>query len=410
MMYYVCKYTPLELLAGFGLPSMRLEPLSDDFETADRLGHANLCGYGKGVLEAAFKEDVRELILVNCCDVIRRVYDILKEKKKMEFLFFLDLPHKHGKADIKYFARELGRLKDACTRYTGRTFELQPFWKMWKEEIGGLTHAVPYVSLLGAHIHPSAFEKIKTHFSPVPVKDDTCGGNRRLGKAPTELEEHMSVSCRYCEVQTDYDPLPAYAEALLLQTPCMRMSDRGGRSSLGKNASGLIYHTMKFCDYFSFEYAERKKYEKIPILKIETSGSAHNAGQLSTRLEAFAESLHLRSDRMGDMKSGRYAVGIDSGSTATKVVIMNEQKEIVGRSIVHTGSGAAASAERALQQALGQHGIAETEISRVVTTGYGREFIDKGDASVTEITCHAKGAYFLDPSVRTVIDIGGQDS
>ena len=46
----------------------------------------------------------------------------------------------------------------------------------------------------------------------------------------------------------------------------------------------------------------------------------------------------------------------------------------------------------------------------MVTTGYGRTAIQDGDKSITEITCHARGAHFLDPSVRTVIDIGGQDS
>ena len=45
-----------------------------------------------------------------------------------------------------------------------------------------------------------------------------------------------------------------------------------------------------------------------------------------------------------------------------------------------------------------------------MTTGYGRGAIERGDQSITEITCHAKGAFFLDPQVRTIIDIGGQDS
>lgn len=45
-----------------------------------------------------------------------------------------------------------------------------------------------------------------------------------------------------------------------------------------------------------------------------------------------------------------------------------------------------------------------------VTTGYGRTAISDGDKSITEITCHARGAHFLNPEVRTVIDIGGQDS
>ena len=46
----------------------------------------------------------------------------------------------------------------------------------------------------------------------------------------------------------------------------------------------------------------------------------------------------------------------------------------------------------------------------MVTTGYGRTAITDGDKSITEITCHARGAHFLNPEVRTVIDIGGQDS
>ena len=45
-----------------------------------------------------------------------------------------------------------------------------------------------------------------------------------------------------------------------------------------------------------------------------------------------------------------------------------------------------------------------------MTTGYGRAYIDAGDDSVTEITCHAKGAHYLNPQVRTIVDIGGQDN
>ena len=55
-------------------------------------------------------------------------------------------------------------------------------------------------------------------------------------------------------------------------------------------------------------------------------------------------------------------------------------------------------------------GIRKEELSAIVTTGYGRETIGVGSASVTEITCHARGAHFLNPDARTVIDIGGQDS
>ena len=67
-------------------------------------------------------------------------------------------------------------------------------------------------------------------------------------------------------------------------------------------------------------------------------------------------------------------------------------------------------ARQALEQALTMAGIAESDLGSKVYTGYGREFLGDDGAAVTEITCHARGAHHLDPAVRTVIDIGGQDS
>ena len=67
-------------------------------------------------------------------------------------------------------------------------------------------------------------------------------------------------------------------------------------------------------------------------------------------------------------------------------------------------------AERALEEALKQAKLQREDIDAMVTTGYGRTAITDGDKSITEITCHARGAHFLNPEVRTVIDIGGQDS
>ena len=103
MIYYVCKYTPIELLEGFGGECARLEPLPDNFDTADSLGHPNMCGYGKAIIEEVFSKDIKEMVLVDCCDVIRRVYDILEESGRMDFLWLLELPHKKGLAERKIF-------------------------------------------------------------------------------------------------------------------------------------------------------------------------------------------------------------------------------------------------------------------------------------------------------------------
>ena len=111
------------------------------------------------------------------------------------------------------------------------------------------------------------------------------------------------------------------------------------------------------------------------------------------------------------MESGVYYVaGIDSGSTSTDVVILDQDGKIKSTMIIPTGGGAMMSAEKSLAACSRKSRyIRKDDIVRIVTTGYGRAYIDSGDDSITEITCHAKGAHYLNPNVRTVIDIGGQD-
>ena len=84
MIHYVCKYTPLELFKGFG---------EECAELSDQIAHANLCGFGKSVIQAVLEGKVEQLVLVNCCDSMRRVYDIVKSTGKCNFLYMLDLPH-----------------------------------------------------------------------------------------------------------------------------------------------------------------------------------------------------------------------------------------------------------------------------------------------------------------------------
>ncbi len=100
--------------------------------------------------------------------------------------------------------------------------------------------------------------------------------------------------------------------------------------------------------------------------------------------------------------------GIDVGSLTAEVVIF--EQDIVQSVIVPTGANSRGAAEKAMEQALGAAGLEKADLEFVVATGYGRISIDFADKRITEITCHGRGAYFLDPSVRTVIDIGGQDS
>jgi predicted CoA-substrate-specific enzyme activase len=103
-----------------------------------------------------------------------------------------------------------------------------------------------------------------------------------------------------------------------------------------------------------------------------------------------------------------YFAGVDIGSTMTKVVIVGDGREtsLIG----HTGPEHRKLANRVMEKALVQAGIAIGGVTYIVATGYGRINVPFADKQVTEITCHAKGLSSLLPSARTVIDIGGQDS
>ena len=110
----------------------------------------------------------------------------------------------------------------------------------------------------------------------------------------------------------------------------------------------------------------------------------------------------------------RFAAGVDVGSTQTKAVIMEDNggggPRLVARALVDTGANVQKAAEHGFLAACREAGIPTQEVGSVVGTGYGRYKITFGNTQMTEITCHARGASFLCPGTRTVIDMGGQDS
>ncbi len=105
-----------------------------------------------------------------------------------------------------------------------------------------------------------------------------------------------------------------------------------------------------------------------------------------------------------------YAAGVDVGSTQTKAVIINEDKEIVSRALTDTGANVIQAAGHAFQVALQDGDLREEEVEYVIGTGYGRYKVTFGNAQVTEISCHGRGAVHMFPNTRTVVDMGGQDT
>lgn len=102
--------------------------------------------------------------------------------------------------------------------------------------------------------------------------------------------------------------------------------------------------------------------------------------------------------------------GIDIGSTTSKSVIIDENKNIIDFSIMYTTFNRDESGRTVFEASLKKHKINKETIKYIVSTGYGRKALTISDKAVPEIICHAAGTKYLVSDVKTIIDIGGQDS
>ena len=414
MIGYSCKYAPLELIAAYGGQALMLDAETEDFSRAETLTHANVCCHAKALLTQALDTD--ELVLTDCCDATRRTYDVLQAEGRQRFLFQFDLPHDDAACARQRLTSELIRFAKAYGAYTGAAFSKAAFIAACRDNSHAYLPDEPFIAVLGARVSPQLLGQIRCAF-PIPVENLTCSGLRTLEEVPKDIADGSF------EELMDW-----YAGALLRQTPCMRMTDIAARRALyeNENIRGIVYNTVKFCDYYGFEYAELKAKSHIPLLKIESDYTVTALGQLATRLEAFRESLGLTAQassipsaqnrHAGNPAAApaderkRYFAGIDSGSTTTNMVVLDENEAMLTFSIVRTGPRAQMGAQAALEAVCKQLGIGIEDFAAIVATGYGRNNIPFATDTKTEITCHARGAHFLNPAVRTIIDIGGQDS
>ncbi len=107
-----------------------------------------------------------------------------------------------------------------------------------------------------------------------------------------------------------------------------------------------------------------------------------------------------------------YFAGVDIGSTSIKIVIIDDNKEILAETTAPTGSHFHKNTSKAFEELLFQKKISHNNIGYIVSTGYGRKLFKDADESISEITANAAGARKIGEktgSIRTIINIGGQD-
>ena len=107
----------------------------------------------------------------------------------------------------------------------------------------------------------------------------------------------------------------------------------------------------------------------------------------------------------------KYFAGCDFGSTYTKAVIVDEEGKIVAHTTIKSKINSEQSAIAAMKEVIDQ--VPELSSSKdleyLIGTGYGRNKVPFADENISEISCHAMGVHVTDPTVKAIIDIGGQD-
>jgi|GEM_PF-15908 len=438
--WYTCKYAPVEMLAGFGLDSDVVKKTPNLFDDAEALVGPRMCGFSKALIQTVMDGNISHLLLSDCCNAMQRSYDAINALGDCDTLDMLEVPHCGDECTRERFAKDLKTYAHTLEERTGRTLDLEKCKQACTQMKRPTT---PYIGLIGVRTPVWLFDLAREAL-PLPLVDLTCAGLRDIN---TEVIDFSGEDAFFT----------TYANALLDQTPCARMANDRDRAHLfdDPHLKAVVYHTARFCDFYDIECAERQTIGGVPILHIEEDFTHQSEGQMRTRIEAFAEQLRglgIGSDEMrgilkedetanssaqtaGQSPAGSSAnssssaassngkftkneaadrnsdlvAGIDSGSTSTDVIIMDADANIVASAILPTQGSATKSAEASLNEALQAAYIPRDRVKKVIATGYGRDAISS-QGNITEITCHAKGAHYLDPNVRLVIDIGGQDS
>lgn len=402
MLGYICKYAPVEIFQSMGAKTERIEPDVTSFNQAETRMHPNICSFAKGVLEDVVSKDYEGVILTTCCDSIRRLYDVLKAEFPDRFIYMLDTPRTTKEMGVALYLPRIKNMIKAYEEFSGKSFDEDAFLNHLKSvENSRRLNVKPdavNVGIVGARANSAITEILKEN-----------GVNAAFDLTCTGLDRKILID--------EDNILEEYARGLLSQFPCMRMEQAAGRDELigrySGSVDGIIYHTVQFCDNYAYEYAWLKNILDRPMLLLETDYTRQSYGQVKTRIEAFIESLsagRTKPEVKRKVDEKVYVMGIDSGSTSTNAVIMDSDRNIKAFSVVRTGAKSGVSADRVLKETLEKAGLKRDDLTWIVSTGYGRVSIEFADETVTEISCHGKGAHYFNPKIRTILDIGGQDS
>ncbi len=341
---FTCAYTPLQILDAAGFTPYRILPIGDPPDRAGQILHDNLCPNIKRILDRALDRDVPPLegmVFVNSCDAMRRLADAWRRIRPRDRVFLIDLPVTTEEHSISFLKDEIARLTGTLGEWSGNEIATDDIEKSIKKynrlaalitelnekfssnnmtcsrkEIQAIfnravtepidssiefisnfitendkrsneSDAVPVYIFGNVLPDPEIFSFFESCGAKI-VSDDLCTGSRMI--PPVDISE-------------DNSPFYSMAKSLLMRTPCLRTMDNSKPHRFGEDivqrakarkVSGMIGHTVKFCDPYLLRLPairETALKEELPILLLEGDCTMRSIGQHRTRIEAFIEML-----------------------------------------------------------------------------------------------------------------------
>lgn len=341
---YACAYAPLVLIDAAGYTPYRILPMSACPDQAGQLLHDNLCPHVKRILDRAIGKDLPDLagvVFINSCDAMRRVCDAWRHVRPDENIILLDLPAIANEAAVAFYAKELARLMEALSEWSGRSIShsdieasieqynhLAGLFSRLREQLrqGKLSGGSSAMQTLYNAAMTAPFEKSQTRLQqalaePQPKESENDGipvflfGNVLADPEAFALfescgariiEDDLCTGSRLftpLEINGNKDLLSQISRSLLTRPPCARTFDPAQPLKMAADiltrarasgAKGVIGQTIKFCDPYLDRLPmvrETLRQAGIPLLLLEGECNLRSIEQQRTRIEAFVEML-----------------------------------------------------------------------------------------------------------------------
>lgn len=329
-----CSYIPPEIITAAGYQLNRVWPNNIGKKGRDLLP-TNYCPYSRAYLSKVIGES-EKLIIANSCDAMRRIYDIENNNS-----YFLQVPRKLNEINVSFYKEKLAEIHKLLLReddqYQNKDLENVSLKKEVKKfnEIRNLMRKLRneilkndraafslLIDALKNYYYSKDKEKIKklikeiknysemknNDYSPKIIISSSCLLDISLIEKVEKLGMEV-VGLDSCLGERTFDfkidnknnnIMENIARSYLNKKSCPRMMDSNKRLDeiksfiFNRNADGLIYFIPKFCDQSSYDFKSVKEWTQknnFPILKLEGEYKAGQNEQLTTRIEAFKESL-----------------------------------------------------------------------------------------------------------------------